>query len=1015
MSAPEFTLRGLGDARLAAHALAPNGAWLFAPDGARLLWTNAAGATLLGERTIPAALARHLDAADALRAQIAELAPRLRADGAPRLERLRYLGAPLGQLLTCSCARLALSDGFTAILVVAAVPVGRPLPFDRRLSALLEGIKEPLALFTADGTLAAANEEARAALGGAASLAAAGFDGMQEALRRDGQAEIATERTRASLFRLGVGRETAVAAIMTPFAARSMPEPAAEQVVEPGQLTVDGTPALSQAQTTNQETPLTAPPQSHESAFERPQRFVWQIDADGRFSATGDAFVALVGDAARGRPWQETAAAADPEGRLTAAMATRETFGNVALSWPIANGRIEATLSGLPVFNTAREAAGYRGFGLYRVSAVEPAEAPPAPIEMSAPPREQAQEPPREQVQEQPKEQPKEPVKPRRPEPIDDAQRNVLRFPSPEPRPPTLSATENRAFDEIARQLAARLDPAARDEPEPAPSVEPAKAEPPKIEQPRAEAPGTEAPRAEAPRLETPRVEPPPISTAASRGEIDRPLLERLPLGILVHRLDRLLYANPAFLARTGHADLNALIDSGGLDALTIEPSTAQADSHSDGGTPLTLSRPQSGARPIDARLFAISWDGDSAMALMLVPDQLPPQQPAPDPQPETNVEEIRRERDALRAILDVTTEGIVVVDDGLRVVTCNRSAEALFTRSSAEFDGIELAELFAPESRDDVRLYAESVRRADGASLRGHGREALARMRDDSTIPISLTMGRTPGDGLIFAMFRDLSQARAAEAELTAAKRQSERAATVKSDVLGKISHDIRAPISSIIGFAELMIEERFGPLGNPRYATYLKDIRSSAERIVHSIDDLADLSRVETGKIELTLVSVALNELVEQCVAITQPQANRERIIIRSSLAHSLPNVVADARALQQIVLSLIGTAIRLNAPGGQVIVSTALTDNGDVALRVRDTGAGLSRAEIAAALEPYGADQQEHGSRDNGLGHGSGISLSLTRALVEANRARFDIRSAGHSGTLIEILFSNMPQPR
>lgn len=995
MSAPDFMLRALRDARLAAHALGPNGAWLFTPDGARLLWTNAAGAVLLGERTIPLALARRFDAPDALRAQIAELARRLREDGAPRLERLRHLGAPLGQLLTCSCARLALSDGLVAILVIAATPIGRPLPFNERLSALLEAIEEPVALFTPAGNLAAANEAARHELSGATSLAAAGFDRMQDALRQEGHAEIATESARIHLFRLGVGRETAIAAILAPFAARSMSEPAAEQVVEPGQLTVDDAPALSQAQTTNQETPLNAPPQSHEPTPDRPQRFVWQIDADGRFSATGDGFVALVGDAACGRPWRETAAAADPEGRLAAAMATCETFGNVALSWPIANGRIEATLSGLPVFNAEREVTGYRGFGLYRVIAAEPTGAPVPPVETSAPPQERAPEQSQEQSRQQAQEQPKEAVKPRRPEPTDDVPRNVVRFPSPEPRPPTLSATENRAFDEIARQLAARLDPAARNEPEPESSVEPAQAEPPKIE--------------------LPRIEPPPISTAASRGEIDRPLLERLPLGILVYRLDRVLYANPAFLARIRHADLNALIDAGGLGALIMEPSTGPAGSSSDGGTPLTLSRLRSGqadARPIDARRYAISWDGDSAMALILAPDQLPPPQPAPDPHGhEPQTAEIRRERDALRAILDVTTDGIVVVDDALRVVTCNRAAEALFTRSAAEFDGLELSELFAPESRDDVRLYVDSVRRADGASLHGHGREALARMRDDSTIPVSLTMGRTPGDGLIFAMFRDLSQARAAEAELAAAKRQSGRAATIKSDVLSKISHDIRAPISSIIGFAELMIEERFGPLGNPRYATYLKDIRSSAERIVHSIDDLADLSRVETGKIELTLVNVALNELVEQCVAITQPQANRERIIIRSSLAHSLPNVVADARALRQIVLSLINTAISLNAPGGQVIVSTALTDNGDVALRVRDTGTGLSRAEIAAALEPFGADQEER----SGRAHGAGISLSLTRALVEANHARFDIRSAGHSGTLIEILFSNAPQTR
>src|SRR3954454_4859522 len=87
-------------------------------------------------------------------------------------------------------------------------------------------------------------------------------------------------------------------------------------------------------------------------------------------------------------------------------------------------------------------------------------------------------------------------------------------------------------------------------------------------------------------------------------------------------------------------------------------------------------------------------------------------------------------------------------------------------------------------------------------------------------------------------------------------------------------------------------------------------------------------------------------------------QPQANRERIIIRSSLAHALPAVVADGRALRQIVLNLIGNSIHLADAGGQVIVSTALSDSGEVVLRVRDTGDGLNDNDVAAALEPFGA---------------------------------------------------------
>jgi signal transduction histidine kinase len=198
------------------------------------------------------------------------------------------------------------------------------------------------------------------------------------------------------------------------------------------------------------------------------------------------------------------------------------------------------------------------------------------------------------------------------------------------------------------------------------------------------------------------------------------------------------------------------------------------------------------------------------------------------------------------------------------------------------------------------------------------------------------------------------------------------------------------------------VMIGERFGMLGNERYLEYMKDIRASGESVLAIINDLLDLSRIETGKLDLALTDQNLNEMVESCVAVMQPQANRERIIIRTSLAHTLPPVVADARALRQIALNLIGNSIHLANAGGQVIVSTALSDFGDVVLRVRDTGHGMNDNEVAAAMEPFRtqapADQTS----------GSGVSLSLTKALVEANRAQFQIKTGGHSGTLIEVTF-------
>jgi PAS domain S-box-containing protein len=751
-----------------------------------------------------------------------------------------------------------------------------------------------------------------------------------------------------------------------------------------------------------------------------PLRFMWQMDREGRFSLGSDEFTRLIGArtaASFGRLWSEIAEAfsLDPESRVVQAVATRDTWSGIALDWPVDGGEhLRVELSGLPMFDRARNFVGYRGFGvcrdldglarldalrryelfrdpppppLFSASIVQaedsPAEIPAAPDVASSSLHELsasiANDPSQQPDLETPVETPK----------------NVLPFrPMNEPKSPSLTPVENNAFNELARQLSARLESETAAASEASTSSDAPEAV---IEQP---------PEASEPVNGGPdwlsRPEPPP------RGETarDKTLLDLLPTGVLIYRLDRLLYANRAFLDRVGYDSLHALEEAGGLDALLVEPGVSHASSTSDTGTPVTISATQPSVEhappsATDAHLFAISWDGESAHALICGSPRVEPQAVAeigaePSQVGHANAEE-------LGAILDTTAEGIVMFDAQGRLNSCNRSAEALFGYDGDDLVQRNLAELFAPESQRVVQGYLESIKDDGVASLLDHGREVLGRVREGGLIPLSMTMGRTQAHSPnLFAVFRDLSQSKKSEAELLQARRSADRSVNAKADVLARISHEVRTPLNAIIGFAEVMIDERFGALGNERYVEYMKDIRGCGERVIAIINDLNDLSRIETGRLDLAFANQNLNDLVEQCVAVMQPQANRERIIIRTSLAHALPPVVADARALRQIALNLIGNSIHLANAGGQVIVSTALSDFGDVVLRVRDTGHGLNDNEVTAAMEPFRtqapADQTS----------GSGVSLSLTKALVEANGAQFQIKTGGHSGTLIEVTF-------
>ena len=262
-----------------------------------------------------------------------------------------------------------------------------------------------------------------------------------------------------------------------------------------------------------------------------------------------------------------------------------------------------------------------------------------------------------------------------------------------------------------------------------------------------------------------------------------------------------------------------------------------------------------------------------------------------------------------------------------------------------------------APESERAARDYFDRIVR--GAGTLNNVLDVAARAGDDRLVPLAMTLARIGGDR-ICAVFRDVTSRKQNEEELRNAKRETLRAASAKAEFLAKVSHEIRTPLNAMTGFAEVIMAERFGPIGNERYREYIKDIHAAGTHLVSMLNDLLDLSRIETGQIELTFANVNLNELTQQCVGIMQPQANRARIIIRTSLTPGVPLVVADERSLRQIVLNLISNSIRFTGPGGQVIVSTVFTDSREAVLRVRDTGAGMSEKDIAGGARTVPPDR-------------------------------------------------------
>lgn len=469
--------------------------------------------------------------------------------------------------------------------------------------------------------------------------------------------------------------------------------------------------------------------------------------------------------------------------------------------------------------------------------------------------------------------------------------------------------------------------------------------------------------------------------------------LDALPLPVLIHRDDEALFANKAFVEMSGYRDADSLNETGGIDALF------EGEASRDGA--LSLRTAEGGSVSARAHMQTVPWQGRTALMFAFEPRRHLDAEPHTG---ESGEDTQASEAAELRAILDTASDGVVVLSRDGVIRSLNASASALFGYAGDEIEGKSFAVLFAHESQAAALDYLSGLADNGVASVLNEGLEVLGREKNGGFLPLFMTIGRLETSDGFCAVVRDITAWKQTEQALRDAQRNAEQASSHKTEFLAKISHEIRTPLNAIIGFSELMAEERFGPIGNERYKSYLADINKSGKYVLDLVNDLLDISKIEAGKQEMEFESVALNDAVAEATSMILPQANRNRVIIRSSLDEELPEVVADARSVKQIVINLLSNAVRFTHSGGQVIVNTSYNARGEVVLRIKDTGIGMSAKEIEMAFQPF----QQVASLGRARGDGTGLGLPLTKALVEANRAEFAIQSEPGKGTAVEVVF-------
>jgi two-component system cell cycle sensor histidine kinase PleC len=221
-------------------------------------------------------------------------------------------------------------------------------------------------------------------------------------------------------------------------------------------------------------------------------------------------------------------------------------------------------------------------------------------------------------------------------------------------------------------------------------------------------------------------------------------------------------------------------------------------------------------------------------------------------------------------------------------------------------------------------------------------------------------------------------------------------------------MSHELRTPLNAIMGFSEVMKDEILGAHSNPIYREYANDIYESGRHLLHLINEILDLSRIEAGRYELQEERVHLGDIVQECHRLLKLRAQGKGLEIVEDIAPDLPQMWVDPRAMRQICLNLLSNALKFTPKGGHITLTVAPAPGGGQLLSVRDTGPGIPRDEIPKVMQAFGQGSLAHETAEGG----TGLGLPIVKNLIELHGGTFELVSELRKGTEAIVI---VPQQR
>ncbi len=358
--------------------------------------------------------------------------------------------------------------------------------------------------------------------------------------------------------------------------------------------------------------------------------------------------------------------------------------------------------------------------------------------------------------------------------------------------------------------------------------------------------------------------------------------------------------------------------------------------------------------------------------------------------------------------ILNIAPEAIISLDADQRIRLFNSGAERIFGHAASDVIGKPVEILIPPRYRNVHRNHVMLFQAADKESTLMSDRGEISGLRaDGSEFPAKASISRLNLDDevVLTVILHDITEQKMVEADLIEAKEEAELANRAKSEFLSNMSHELRTPLNAIIGFAEIMKQRTFGPLGHANYEDYAASILESGQQLLSLIGDILTLSTGSSGMTKINDELIDIGDLVKTALARIRDEAEEKQIEIGTTLAaNQVMRLKADEYMLNKMLGSLLSNAVKFTPSGGRVLLAAGIDENGRLRLSVSDNGIGISDANLQKALAEFGQVESSYRRKYSG----AGLGLPLVKLFAKLHGGGIEILTELNQGTTVTIWF-------